>query len=400
MSERALLGSCIHSREAYDRVVSYVESSDLTDQGAMIMAGIVDYYDRDVEATSVDVELLANAVGRSLTSDKHRETFTKLITDIAGAEVSPANVVADFLAVKREAVGHRLAVALSNGQDAMALVDEYIEWSNAETLGEKEEDEVLNDVELSDIVEQNYTADALIRLMPKSLNERIDGGCVRGHHVILFARPEMGKTLFLVNLMHGFLRQDLRVLYCGNEDPISDINVRVHTRLCGMTKFDVLADTRAATEQARQHGYSNLYMKHMSPGTPREIDRLCAEIKPDVLMVDQLRNLNVNEDQFTQQLERAARAVRAIGQKHNCLVVSVTQAGDSASGKAVLDMSDVDSSKTGIPAQADLLIGLGATAEDQSAGRRVLSLCKNKLSGRHEFFPVLVEPQISKMRSS
>jgi len=116
-----------------------------------------------------------------------------------------------------------------------------------------------------------------------------------------------------------------------------------------------------------------------------------------VVLVDQLRNLNVHEDHFVQKLEKAASAVRNLAKKHGFVAISVTQAGDSASGKSILDMGDVDSSNTGIPATADVMIGIGATAEDERLGRRVLSLPKNKVGGNHAHLPVRVEPHLSKI---
>ena len=62
-------------------------------------------------------------------------------------------------------------------------------------------------------------------------------------------------------------------------------------------------------------------------------------------------------------------------------------------------MGDVDSSNTGIPGACDVMIGIGASGEDEASGRRVLSLPKNKRSGRHDFFPVGVNPSIAKLVS-
>ena len=83
----------------------------------------------------------------------------------------------------------------------------------------------------------------------------------------------------------------------------------------------------------------------------------------------------------------------------NVLAISVTQAGDSADNKAVLDMGDVDYSNTGIPAQADVMIGVGVTAELEAENRRMFSLPKNKISGDHSSFPVNVLPHLSRVTS-
>jgi hypothetical protein len=54
-------------------------------------------------------------------------------------------------------------------------------------------------------------------------------------------------------------------------------------------------------------------------------------------------------------------------------------------------MGDVDSSNTGIPAQADVMIGIGMSREDELNNRRVISLPKNKPGGNHDAFPVQVD---------
>jgi hypothetical protein len=150
---------------------------------------------------------------------------------------------------------------------------------------------------------------------------------------------------------------------------------------------------------AREMGYDNWIAARMYPGSPAEIGALCEEYQPDILVIDQLRNIRMKEDNYVQKLEKAASAARNLGKRYDCLVLSVTQAGDSASGKPVLDMGDVDSSNTGIPAQADVMVGIGCSEDDKDNGRRVLSLPKNKRSGNHDFFPVRIDPTKSRIIS-
>jgi hypothetical protein len=92
--------------------------------------------------------------------------------------------------------------------------------------------------------------------------------------------------------------------------------------------------------------------------------------------------------------------MRNIAKKYDAVAITVTQAGDSAEGKAVLDMGDVDSSNTGIPGACDVLLGIGATEQHKEQGLRILSLSKNKLGGVHDSFPVRFNPAISKYVSS
>ena len=398
MSERNLLASCLASREAYSSVSDLLQEGDLSEQGNIILSHVREYYDRDLDAAHVDHDLLQRSISRSLSNPKHRESFETLVRSIAGAGVSPANVLHDFKEVRREAAGDRLASALASRADqhkVAALVDEYQKWDSFDV--EKRDAPTVGRSITDIVVEQQERG--LIEIWPRSLNTRLDGGLLPGHHVLIFARPEMGKTMMLVNMMAGFLDQNLKVLYCGNEDPQDEIILRMVSRLTGMTRYEIFDDPDMADELARECGYDNIVFADMAPGTPREIQRYVDEYDPDVVLIDQLRNINVREDQFVQKLEKAATAARLIAKSNNVLVVSVTQAGDSAAGKGPLDMGDVDSSNTGIPAQVDVMVGIGATADDEATNRRILSLPKNKRSGRHEFWPVGVEPQLSKVRS-
>ena len=178
---------------------------------------------------------------------------------------------------------------------------------------------------------------------------------------------------------------------------MDDVNMRLVNRLSGMTKHEVLADPARADQLARESGYERIIMKPMSPGSTREVTAEMEKYNPDILVLDQLRNLHVDEDNKVLALEKAARQARTWGQRYSCVVVSVTQAGDSAEGKAVLKQGDVDWSNTGIPGACDVMIGLGASEAQQQAGELMISLPKNKASGNHEYFAVGTNPIISQL---
>lgn len=402
MTERDILAAAVDSREAYTRITKHIGVDDMTESSRMVWDVIDEYYVRDPKAAYIHGDTLRELVLNKVVNPKHKETLGMVVDKVVTHPVSGLNLTTALIAMKREAVGARLAAALAGGGETEELLAEYSELQSATDLGDEDEDnEPVFGWRASD--EDSEKRGALIGIAPSSLNERLDGGCMRGHHIIVFARPEMGKTSFLANLAAGFLMQGLRVLYVGNEDPIEDVRTRFLGRVIEWPRDRIIADRSGADEiAAHTTNWANLGTVQLAPGTPHEIEMLVRKYQPDVLMVDQLRNLAVRtskSDGMVQHLEAAAKAVRQIGIRNNCLVVSVTQAGDSATGKAVLDMSDVDSSKTGIPAQADVMIGMGASEEDQVTGRRVLSLPKNKRSGRHEFFPVGVDFATSKFRS-
>ena len=120
--------------------------------------------------------------------------------------------------------------------------------------------------------------------------------------------------------------------------------------------------------------------------------------KPDVFIVDQIRNLYSSKNLTkVESLEYIAQCMRNLAKESSSVGVSVTQAGASAEGCLVLGLNDVDFSNTGIPSTADLMIGIGVTPEYDKSNRRVLSLAKNKITGVHSNIPVSVIPSISRM---
>lgn len=338
-------------------------------------------------------------MARGIAVDKHKDMFRTLCTTLGEFEVSTANVVEDLIETKKEVVSNKLANALLTKDGVDELLLEYDKLCNTTSLEDEEKPEIRQGLSVEDLVATGFTEDNLITIMPESLNDRLEGGVKPGHHIVLFARPEMGKTMMTIEMMAGFLAQGLKVLYIGNEDPIDDINMRVVNRLSGMTKLEVLNQPGKADALAREAGYESLLLYSAAPGTPREITRLLEEHRPHVLVLDQLRNLNMSDDNYVLALEKAAKQARQWAKRYSCVVVSVTQAGDSADGKNTLDLGDVDFSNTGIPAQADVMVGLGASDQLKARSEICISLPKNKVSGRHEYFSVLAQPQLSKLSS-
>jgi KaiC/GvpD/RAD55 family RecA-like ATPase len=397
MREQHVLASCVQSRDAFQLVADHVNRDDLSEQGWIIWQGVANYYDSDTTAKTIDPAILGDQVARGIAVDKHKETFVHLCNGLGEFEVSPANVVGDLIETKKEVIEQRLGAAFAAKEDTRELLDEYERLQELKDFEDEDKPEIRQGLSVEDLVNTGFTEENLITIMPEPLNDRLDGGVKPGHHIVLFARPEMGKTMMVIEMMAGFLDQGLKVLYIGNEDPINDINMRVVNRLSGMTKLQVLNKPREADRKARERGYENLVLYSAAPGTKREITRLIESVKPHALVIDQLRNIDMNDENYVLALEKAAKAARQWAKRYSCVVVSVTQAGDSADRKNVLDIGDVDFSNTGIPAQADVMVGLGANDQLKQRGEICISLPKNKVSGRHEYFTVLAQPALSKV---
>lgn len=406
--EQQLLSAALSSRDNYNLIKDHVDLrlSTYSKLFQIVFAKVGDYYSRDTEASAVAPAVLLEQMASTIRNDKHMADIKDMVSDATGSDTSVENVKAVVLLAKQQEAQDKLAQALASGITPKGVsIDDMIEEVKAlrsmTTLDElvKEEVEVYHNVDLATLFDKEFDPSTRIQLFPKSLNDRLDGGAKRGHHIIIFARPETGKSMTVINMSCGFLRQGLKVLYVINEDRPEDIIIRHVANLSNMTKREQDAERTKAQQLAESVGFHNLIVVNAAPGTPAQIEDLVDEYQPDVLIVDQLRNLKVKADNRVLQLEEAATSMRTLGKKKNILVISVTQAGDSADGKPILEMGDVDFSNTGIPAQADLMIGIGVDAALEAENRRMFSLPKNKISGEHEHFPVDVIPWLSRVTS-
>lgn len=396
--ERSILGSLFFSREAYTEISPYLDEGDFSDQGQIIFAAIQRYYEKDTLANKIDTDVFLSNLEREY--PKHFEAFKMIVQSLE--PVSGANLKENLLIHKRDATATRLAEALmtSNKLDVRELIEMYEQYE-AGLLDEHETDREVFIGKPIDEIAENFTSDNLIQIYPHSLNEHLDGGVPLQTHIVLYAQPEVGKSMFSINAAAGLCRDGRKTLYVGNEDSAHSMLMRFVSRMSGMLKHEILADPREAMARAEDKGYENLVFASLPAGHGiGEVEELVRKHKPIGLFLDQLRHISFPGVQGeVEQLTRAGKAARRLTKRHNLVTVSVTQAADSANNKLILDQGDVYMSNTSIPGDADLLLGIGMNEQYKNQNRRMLSPCKNKISGNHSAFPVGVDPRLSKVIS-
>jgi hypothetical protein len=389
------------SRACFAQLRGLQIADSLGPHSKIVWQHLESYYDKDMDINKADKDLILNKCVRE--HERHKDIFTKYFSEIDMAETSPANILADVLDVKRRDLGLKLSAKLVNGESTDDLLEEYLKITKVmpEELIAQTDINAPKVYHLYSPQECLRDMRASIKLSPASLNPFVGGGLHKGNHLVIFARPEGAKSLFAINLAYGFCQQKLKTLYVGNEDSRQQMGERFLNRFTGMVRSDLQQiPPEFVLEDAISNGYDYLYFAPMSPGTPNEIREVLKEYGPfDCLIVDQMRNLNVREEGRTLQLEKAATEVRNIAKQFNVLAVSVTQAGGSAEDKLMLDMGDVDSSKTGIASTADVMIGIGCDDNCRSTNQRMLSFCKNKTPGNQlgNSLIIKINPAISKV---
>lgn len=399
--ERKIIAAFLQNRAAWELAKDHVAEKDFSPEGALILNEIKEFYDADTGTKACDREILSGRVERKLQSAKLAKAVIGVIEGLP-TEVSGINVAREIVALRRHRLGLELASQLAagkSGDQVRKLIDAYNGLSGAgsdrEISGDNEG--VSNSLPVSELLQNHFDKRGLIQLWPDSLNRQIDGGAKPGHHILIFAPTEMGKSLFAINAVAGFLKQQLPVLYIGNEDPAADLLMRIISRLTSLNKYQVMERPDEAQKLLDQRNYKLLTLAALAPGNFGRIGKLVKEHKPKVVVLDQLRNIDVDSENRTQALEKAATEARNLAKRESVLVVSITQAADSASGKRVLNRGDVDGSNVGIPGQCDLMVGLGADEAMEAQNIRMLSFPKNKLSGKHEPITVTIDPMLSKV---
>jgi len=396
--ETKILAAVIAARDNWESVYPHIANNDLTPEGILVWKVICSYYKRDTSATHVDFELLHTRTLRKVKDNpKHEEILKLYLESIKLSDISDVNVVLEVLDYKKEVVSLHLAEALiSKNTELSTELMEQLQLLNSAIDLDVGVEEEYSGMDVGELL-TSFSEENLIRVAPYSLNSRLGGGALRGHHILLAAMPETGKSLFAIHMTNGFVQQGLKVLYIGNEDPIVALVLRFVSNLTGLTKVQLMEDPATAMKKASSLGYGKAVFAGLSPGTLPEIRSLIVKHKPDVLIVDQLRNIQTKSENRTTQLETVARGMRDFARQYNLLAVSVTQAAETARNHTILNMGDIDGSNIGMPGACDVMIMVGVDDNAYKQDQRYVTLAKNKLTGDHDNWIVRIDKQTSKI---
>jgi len=332
--ETQLLAIVLNNRSSFEKVHGLITLKEHSREFQHLMKLVAEFYQRDPHAQAVDVSLIYELIGATFPNPKHIERFKALVDEAKAADVSTLNVETTIIEVRRREIEQQIAIAAVNKDGKLLeLIDEYQNISKINTFDEliAQGATVIEKIDVASLVMERNSGGMLMQVFPRVVNQRLGGGLLPGHHVIVFARPEMGKSATIINMGAGFARQGF-----------------------------------------------------------------------NVCIVNQLRNLNVNESNKVIALEKQATELRNIGKRTNVAMISVTQAGESASGKMYLEMGDVDFSNTGVQAQCDVLMGIGADEPMLGLNERGISFPKNKIGGEddsHDPVVVRINKQLSRLIS-
>ena len=213
-------------------------------------------------------------------------------------------------------------------------------------------------------------------------------GLAGGHNVIIFARPEVGKSSLTAQFVSGWLRQGPRVNYYGNEEPVWKIGLNVVRNALSMSDRELQDNKARHPERLAEWDVlqENLKLVDCVGMTLGDLRAHVKRTKPKFIVVDQADKVETGSaDRYTHGvLKDIYASIRTIAKESDAITVNVSQAGADADGRRWLSYSMLDNSKTGKAGEADLIIGVGTDPGEANRNpMRYLCISKNKINGVH-----------------
>lgn len=263
--------------------------------------------------------------------------------------------------------------------------------------------EVSNNLE--ELIEQNY-AEQGYRWRLDCLNKSL-GSLRHGDFGFIFARPETGKTTFLASEVTSFLSQSSEaIVWFNNEEQGYKVMLRIYQAYFGVTNDQLLANPKRFRDEfiLRTGGRFKLY--DSATIGRKDVERIIDALRPGIVIYDQIDKITgFAADREDLRLGAIYQWARELA-KNSHAAIGVCQADGTAEGVRYLTMDHVANAKTAKQAEADWILGIGKTHDDQQQDIRFLNISKNKLLGdrdsitdlRHGKFEVLIEPSIARYR--
>ena len=177
--------------------------------------------------------------------------------------------------------------------------------------------------------------------------------------------------------------------------------LRAMSAFTGVTKEEIKADPKFVASEWSTI-YPNVNMYDAQGMTIEQIDAYCDTHNPDVLVVDQLDKVQVSGifSRTDEKLREIYTQAREIAKRHDLAFIAISQASADADGKTRLNPSEMEGSKTGKFAEADIIIGIGkhdtSGIDDEPDYTRHLTVGKNKITGWHGTIICEIQPKLSR----
>lgn len=298
------------------------------------------------------------------------------------------------------------AIEITEGKGSIEQISELLSETNANNSTIDLPEFVTTNLEE---LYENHVQKHGLRWRLASLN-RMFGSLRKGDFGFLFARPETGKTTFLASeatFMASQLRdEDGPIIWFNNEEEGKKVQLRVFQACLGITLHDLFANRARNYESYLLQTRDKLKIVDAPTIDKNRVNRICKEYNPSLIIFDQLDKIRgFDGDRDDLRLGATYQWGRELAKTY-CPVIAVSQADATGEGKKWLTMDNVANAKTAKQAEADWILGIGASHSDGFEFVRHLHASKNKLTGdedsdpalRHGKLDVIIQPEIARYK--
>ena len=353
------------------------------------------------DLTLPEVESLHMDVYNPALTRTAKDNFRNLIEEIQNEKDSDREIASEILSsLHKRNIAQQIAVVsteIFNGRDGGFNDIQNLLDSAKDNLSKEDYEFVTSDIhELLECLKDR----SKYKFNLESLAEHV-GGVGPGNLVVVFARPESGKTAFWVSLVaneNGFAHQGAKVVALVNEESGYRTKMRIINAFTGMTLHDIEKEPEVAAKKWAEIK-DNIHIADTVDWNLDKVDSLAAETKPDILVIDQLDKVHVrgNFARTDEKLRAIYTGAREIAKRRDCCILAISQASAEASGKLDISFDMMENSKTGKAAEADLILGIGyRNLLDTDENLRSIAVSKNKMSGWHGVIPCTIIPELSR----
>ena len=329
-----------------------------------------------------------------------RDNFSDLLEEVKNQKPNKKIAVTILESLHKQAIAKQIAVKATEMynntndttfNDIQTLIDE----SNG--VNKEEYENVTDNIHLLiDALKDNTKW----KFNLSELRDRVNG-IGDGNFLIVFARPESGKTAFWVNMVAGqggFASQGAKVCALINEEPAIRTQMRLVNAHTGMS-FAEIKDNPTKAGESWANIKDNMRILDTVDWSLDKIDSYVAKEKPNVLIIDQLDKVHVTGTfaRTDEKLRAIYTGAREIAKRRSCALIGISQASADASGRLDLTFDMMENSKTGKAAEADVIIGVGFSNNlEVDQDLRSVAVSKNKITGYHGKITCKIIPELSR----
>ena len=171
-------------------------------------------------------------------------------------------------------------------------------------------------------------------------------------------------------------------MYWANEEPAVRVKLRIVQSFMSMSLPEMRENIDKVKKVYKEEIVPYLTVIESVGTAVNEIEDYCSRNEADVCFIDQLDKVRIEGD-FTRGDERLKELycrTRELAKRNDIAVWAVSQASYEAEGRAEINYSMLDNSRTGKAGEADIIIGIGVAEEENF---RTVKLSKNKINGWH-----------------